>query len=222
MKVQGSSPQPGAQGVERGQDGAKKANAKGKKEGEESPFERMMRGDASDKDAARAEDARGAQPNATETAGDERIEEDARAQDALEDVEVEVSDEADGELALDDDPDGASALQEQGMAASEVRAEAADATEAAEAPREVDAVVQEMVEACFVGEDAQARKVVMLEIALPGRGMVRARIRRERDGVSVRLRAKDPETKELLRAHKDEFVKGASERGVDLKEVDIV
>jgi hypothetical protein len=218
VKVQGSSPRQGeAQGVEKARDGAQRAREKDKADGKESAFERMMRGEEpGEKGEAKGAERKGADLGA-------RAEEPGAGEvDARE--EPEALAEEDEALAEEpeDAPDASATLQERGMAGGELRAEAADSAEGAEAPREVDAVVQEMVEACYVGEDAQARKVVMLEIALPGRGMVRARIRRERDGVHVRLRAKDPATKELLRAHKDELMQGAKERGVDLKGVDVV
>ncbi len=185
----------------------------------------MMRGEKPDGQEG-AKGAKGAHESTDPNARVEDADANASEVDTREEpealTEADASDEPAFEDELEESPDATGALQEQGMAASELRADGAEAAEAADAPREVDTVVQEMVEACYVGEDAQARKVVMLEIALPGRGMVRARIRREKDGIHVRLRAKDPSTKELLRSHKDELLQGAKARGVDLKGVDVV
>ena len=102
MKVQGSSPQGGAQGVERGQDGAKGADARVKKEREESPFERMMRGEP-------PPDEEGTRSGARADEGSARADE-----GALEEGEGldELDGELDDELAPDEGaPDGARALQ---------------------------------------------------------------------------------------------------------------
>ncbi len=50
-------------------------------------------------------------------------------------------------------------------------------------------IVKKIVQAVRVGDDAQARRVVFLDVTVPGRGEVRIRLRRDGGGMEVRMRA---------------------------------
>ncbi|RAL23938.1 hypothetical protein DL240_07260 [Lujinxingia litoralis] len=87
---------------------------------------------------------------------------------------------------------------------------------------ELGEVVEQMVRAAQVGEDAQGRRVMFLELEVPGRGMLKVRLLREHDGFSVRMRASDEGLARDLLRWKGEMVRAAGERGVKLNGVAVV
>jgi len=87
---------------------------------------------------------------------------------------------------------------------------------------EVRALANKLVDACQVGQDQQARKVMMLDLRVPGRGNIRVRLRQEGNGISVRMRADNDELKSLLRAHQGSLRDAANERGAPFARIDIV
>ena len=66
------------------------------------------------------------------------------------------------------------------------------------------------------------RKVMMLDITVPGRGKVRVRLRREGHGVSVRMRADGEGLRALLRGQRAGMLDAARERGVRFSQLEIV
>lgn len=92
-------------------------------------------------------------------------------------------------------------------------------------PQDVRAVVQmaeQLVKACSVGHDARARKVMMLDVEVPGKGEMRVRLTRDGDGVNVRLRASDDATRTWLKAHQGNLRDEAAKQGVVFKRIEVV
>ncbi|TXD36093.1 hypothetical protein FRC98_13285 [Lujinxingia vulgaris] len=89
-------------------------------------------------------------------------------------------------------------------------------------PAELGEIVEAMVKAAQVGEDAQGRKVMFLELDVPGRGTLRVRLLKEHDGYAVRMRASDEGLARELLSSQSEMVRGAGARGVRLNAVEIV
>ena len=83
-------------------------------------------------------------------------------------------------------------------------------------------LANKLVRACQVGTDQQARKVMMLDVRVPGRGSIRVRLRQEGNGISVRMRADNDELKALLRKHQGAMRDAAHEQGVTFSRIDVV
>lgn len=98
---------------------------------------------------------------------------------------------------------------------------AAPAAHTSDAYETIARLSRELVEACHVGQDQRQRKVVMLDIQLPGQGRIRARLRHSASGVEVRLRADTPALSALLKRHKGALHERARERGLHLSRVEI-
>jgi hypothetical protein len=88
--------------------------------------------------------------------------------------------------------------------------------------QEVAELAGKLVRACQVGQDQQQRKVMMLDVRVPGRGNIRVRLRQEGDGISVRMRADNDELKSLLRSHQGVMRDTANEQGVSFTRIDVV
>jgi hypothetical protein len=88
--------------------------------------------------------------------------------------------------------------------------------------QEVVELANKLVRACQVGTDQQARKVMMLDVRVPGRGSIRVRLRQEGNGISVRMRADNDELKALLRKHQGAMRDAAHEQGVTFSRIDVV
>lgn len=131
--------------------------------------------------------------------------------------------------AGEDDPLGegdalAAAAEAQGVDAPQDASpveQAEQAGPASDAHETIARLSREIVEACHVGQDQRQRKVVMLDVQLPGRGRIRARLRHSASGVEVRLRADNPELSALLKRHKGALHERARERGLSLSRVEI-
>lgn len=89
-------------------------------------------------------------------------------------------------------------------------------------PAELGEIVEAMVKAAQVGEDAQGRKVMFLELDVPGRGTLRVRLLKEHDGYAVRMRASDEGLARELLSAQSEMVRGAGARGVRFNAVEVV
>ena len=83
-------------------------------------------------------------------------------------------------------------------------------------------IAQRLVKAVHVGQDQRARKVVMMDIEVPGYGNLRARLTRQGDGIEVRLRAEDPALSRLLRSQRGTLADQARANGVTLRQIDVV
>lgn len=87
----------------------------------------------------------------------------------------------------------------------------------------VQQIARELVEACQVGEGESARRVMLMEVSVPGgEGSVKVRLRRDGDGIQVRLRGSDAQTTELLRKHQQSLRDEGARRGVVFKKIEIV
>ncbi|WP_430687893.1 hypothetical protein [Lujinxingia sediminis] len=91
-----------------------------------------------------------------------------------------------------------------------------------EGPAELGEIVEAMVKAAQAGEDAQGRKVMFLELDVPGRGTLRVRLLKEHDGYAVRMRASDEGLARELLSAQSEMVRGAGARGVRFNAVEVV
>ena len=84
------------------------------------------------------------------------------------------------------------------------------------------ALATQLVKACAVGKDQRARKVMLLDVDLPGQGQLRVRITRDGDGVNVRLRASDERTRQLVKAHAGQLRDEGARQGVVFKHIEVV
>jgi hypothetical protein len=99
-----------------------------------------------------------------------------------------------------------------------------DASQAA-SPQDVQQIAQmaeQLVKACSVGEDKIARKVMMLDVEVPGKGQMRVRLTRDGDGINVRLRASNDSTRSWLKAHQGRLRDEAASQGVVFKHIEVV
>lgn len=143
--------------------------------------------------------------------------------------------EGDEEMALQERPEGEDELLEMEEPLPEVlpvpedvsleeapRVEAqAEVEGAAASDPAIDQIVDKMVEAVHVGQDEKARRVVLMDVVVPGMGRLRVRLKRTRQGVEVRLRAEAPELTKLLRSHKSELMESARGRGIEMTRVEV-
>jgi len=105
---------------------------------------------------------------------------------------------------------------------TEQRVEVSAGEQVAEGQRaDLESVVEAMVEACHVGQDAEGRKVMVMELAVPGRGRLLARLRRTRQGVRVQLRTDDASLKRELTSARGELLDAARAKGAKLLSVDV-
>lgn len=82
-------------------------------------------------------------------------------------------------------------------------------------------LVEKLVRSCQVGQDQKARRVMLMEVELPGRGTVHVRLQQQRQGVEVRFRARDEATAQLLRTHQGQLEEGLRGRGVEVNRISI-
>ncbi len=75
-------------------------------------------------------------------------------------------------------------------------------------------VARQILRALRVGADQNARKVVFLDVTVPGHGDLRVRLRRDGDGFEARLRADNDGLARLLHAHTDDLRDAARDNGV--------
>lgn len=80
-----------------------------------------------------------------------------------------------------------------------------------------DSIVREVA----VAEDVHRRKIIMLDLAVPGRGRVRVRVRRGEHGAQVRFRTDDEGLREELAARRSELTDRARDRGVAIARVEV-
>lgn len=109
--------------------------------------------------------------------------------------------------------------------ASPSRAQDVDEASEAASPRDVQQIAQmaeQLVKACSVGEDKIARKVMMLDVEVPGKGQMRVRLTRDGDGINVRLRANNDSTRSWLKAHQGRLRDEAASQGVVFKHIEVV
>lgn len=86
----------------------------------------------------------------------------------------------------------------------------------------IDEVARQVLNAVGVGEDAQARRVVFLDVTVAGQGDVRIRLRRDGGGMEVRMRADNDHLARSLRQGVDELRQRGSEAGVEMTSIQVV
>ncbi len=83
-------------------------------------------------------------------------------------------------------------------------------------------LANKMVQAFYVGQDARAKKVVMMDVNVPGRGSVRVRLSKTGDSVDVRMRADNEDLAKLLRAHREDLRESGASNGVKFANIEVV
>ncbi len=74
----------------------------------------------------------------------------------------------------------------------------------------------------YVTEDVKGRKVVMMQVDVPGRGTVNMRLWRRSSGVELRMRADDPQLASEIRRNRGRLEAGARDRGIHFSKVEVV
>ena len=82
-------------------------------------------------------------------------------------------------------------------------------------------LVDKLVRSCQLGQDQKARRVMLMEVEIPGRGNVHVRLQQQSQGLEVRFRARDEPTAQLLRAHQGQLEEGMRQRGVAVSRVSV-
>ncbi len=94
-------------------------------------------------------------------------------------------------------------------------------TEGASSP--IDEVARRILDAVRVGHDGQARRVVFLDITVPGRGDVRIRLRRDGgDGFEVRMRADNDALAQTLQRGTSQLRAQGRDNGIDMTSIRVV
>lgn len=83
-------------------------------------------------------------------------------------------------------------------------------------------LANKIVQAFYVGQDARAKKVVMMDVNVPGRGSVRVRLSKTGDSVDVRMRADNEDLARLLRAHREDLRESGASKGVNFANIEVV
>lgn len=88
---------------------------------------------------------------------------------------------------------------------------------------QIQALTEMLVKECRLGEGKQmAKRVMLLDLSVPGKGDVRVRVMRDGDGVQVRFRAADKQTAQWLHDHKEKLRDQGHQRGVVFKRIEVV
>lgn len=109
-----------------------------------------------------------------------------------------------------------------GQAGESAKAEGAGEMQRSEMREQVAELARKLVEKAHVGQDAAGRRVMLLDLQVPGRGNVRVRLRRRGEGFEVRMRAENSDLARDLRRERETFRQTAAERGVQFSSIDIV
>ena len=110
-----------------------------------------------------------------------------------------------------------------GLATPEANTQTVAAPEPTTAKHEVvQQLVSTIVSDGYVTEDVKGRKVVMMEVQVPGQGTVRMRLWRKESGVELRIRADNPELAATIRQERGALEAGARERGVNFSRIEVV
>ena len=89
-------------------------------------------------------------------------------------------------------------------------------------PRAVSEVAAEIVKAIRVGEDQQARRVLFLDVTVPGHGELRIRLRRDGGGLEVRIRADNDGLARLMRENQEALRQAGKEKGMEMTSIQVV
>lgn len=141
-----------------------------------------------------------------------------------EERDAPISSDDEGLLPMEDEPESLGeeflVFEEAVLEERVMEAEVLEETTSCHDPA-VEQIVDRMVEAVHVGQDERARRVVLIDVVVPGMGRLRARLKRTRQGVEVRLRAEAPELTRLLRGQRAEIMDTARARGIEMTKVEI-
>lgn len=83
-------------------------------------------------------------------------------------------------------------------------------------------IARQIVQAAQVGEDGQGRRVMFLDVTVPGYGDVRIRLRQDGGGLEVRMRADNDGLAQTLRQYSERLRSSAGEQGVQLTSIQVV
>ncbi len=83
-------------------------------------------------------------------------------------------------------------------------------------------LANKIVQAFYVGQDARAKKIVMMDVNVPGRGSVRVRLSKTGDSVDVRMRADNEDLAKLLRSHREDLRQSGASKGVNFANIEVV
>lgn len=83
-------------------------------------------------------------------------------------------------------------------------------------------VARQIVEAVRVGEDGHLRRVVFLDVTVPGRGDIRIRLRRDGGAMEVRMRAGNDGLARSLREGVGELRQRGAEKGIQFTSIQVV
>ena len=83
-------------------------------------------------------------------------------------------------------------------------------------------MVRRIVDAVRVGQDAQARQVVFVDVTVPERGKVRIRLRRDGGGMEVRMRADNDALARSLQQGVGTLRDKAEDKGISFTSVQVV
>ncbi len=109
-----------------------------------------------------------------------------------------------------------------GVARGAGKAENAAPTQRSEMREQVAQLAQKLVEKAHVGQDAAGRRIMLLDLQVPGRGNVRVRLRRRGDGFELRMRPENQELARDLRREREHFRESAAQSGVEFSSIEIV
>lgn len=165
------------------------------------------------KDEAQAMEPRGGKLDGEEEALDARFE-------SLEQEEQRVDEQDEGrfneEAALEH------VDHQQVQAQQQVNTQTESVAQSATTDRQAVAqLVDKLVRSCQLGQDQKARRVMLMEVEIPGRGNVHVRLQQQSQGLEVRFRARDEPTAQLLRAHQGQLEEGMRQRGVAVSRVSV-
>lgn len=94
-------------------------------------------------------------------------------------------------------------------------------TTRSEREQRIESIANEMVRAVRVGRDGQRRRVVMLELEIPGRGGLNVRMRRDGEGYDIRMRAERSALGAELKRGTSKMKGAMEERGVAVGSINI-
>ncbi len=83
-------------------------------------------------------------------------------------------------------------------------------------------VARQIVNAVRVGEDHQARRVMFLDVTVPGRGDVRIRLRQDGGGMEVRMRADNDALARTLQEGVGDLRRQGAQKGVQFTSIRVV
>lgn len=83
-------------------------------------------------------------------------------------------------------------------------------------------VARQIVNAVRVGEDGQARRVVFLDVTVPGQGDVRIRLRRDGSGMEVRMRADNDALARTLQEGVGQLREKGREKDIQFTSIQVV